>query len=538
MIQRFLFGLAAAVLATSLPALASPAQVGNSAPDFALKTLDGKAVSLANYRGKTLVLNVWGSWCPPCRLEQPDLNRESIAMRGKNVVFLGIDTTEKVPLVRAFVAAKGIPYAQAVDTDLAFSKAYDIRNYPTTLVIDPHGIIRARHANNILPTPQLHAYIVAAMQGKTAPVISEQQRKIDALLEPTQYRFDGDSGLASATIYRAAKAIDDAEVLLDEDEVDPTKDTDLPKTRAAEAALRDRTIVTLVPLAKIDSDQTLLARLQGDASAERGDWSTAASAYDRAIAIAPSDRASLTGASYAYGQRGEYDRVIVLDTTIAAQAPDAEAEVALGRAYGKASDFVRAYAAFDRAIAITDGLPPSPSRDRLVTWVHLYFGRVASSNHDVGKARTEFAQTADRAQHLASSAARALYTEEAQEATVALDLGERAASASVSLAPWTGADLPGSIPSTLKYRLVATGPAGKTMTLRASGLPKGWVASFCTDRVCAPNRVVFAVPASGVKVIEFQVVPDGPRPAVNPTVTIDANAGTTYARTATIVAVR
>jgi len=69
-------------------------------------------------------------------------------------------------------------------------------------------------------------------------------------------------------------------------------------------------------------------------------------------------------------------------------------------------------------------------------------------------------------------------------------------------------------------------------------LPKGWVGSFCTDRVCAPNRVVFAVPASGVKVIEFQVVPDGPRPAVNPTVTIDANAGTTYARTATIVAVR
>ena len=536
--RRFLLCLGLAVLGTSLPALAAGSEVGDPAPPFSLTTIDGKPVSLGQFRGKTLVLNVWGSWCPPCRVETPDLIRESNAMRAKNVVFIGIDTTEKAPLVRAFVAAKGIPYAQAVDTDLAFAKAYDIRNYPTTIVVDPQGIIRARHANNVLPTAQLDAYIRAAMQGKSAPVISEQQRKIDALLEATQYHFEGDAGLATAAVYRAAKAIDDAEALLDEDEVDPSKDTDLPKTRAAEAALRDRAIAAFVPLAKTVADSTLLARLQGDAAAVHGDWTAAAAAYEKALASTPNDRGALGGIAYSYGQLGRYDRVIAADTAIAAQQPDPEAEVALGRAFGRADEFPKAYAAFDRALTLAQAQEATPQRNRLIAWVHLYYGRVAASNHDVAKAHAEFAQTAELAQRLASASARTMYIEEAQEAMVALDLGEHATVAGISLAPWTGPDLPGSIPSTIKYRLVATGPIGKPMTLRASGLPKGWVASFCTDRVCAPNRVSFTVPSSGVKVIEFQVVPDGPKPAHGPTVTIDATAGASHARAVMMVALR
>ena len=535
MIRRFLLTLGAAAVATTAPAFAA-ASVGEPAPDFHLTTIEGKPVSLAQYRGKTLVLNVWGSWCPPCRVEQPDLNRVSLAMRDKNVVFLGVDTTEKAPLVRAYIAAKAVPYPQAIDATPAFSTAYDIRNFPTTFVIDPQGIIRARHANNVLPTPQLHAYIDAAMHGRSAAVISEQQRKIDALLEPAQYAFTGSD--AARVAVRAARAIDAAEVLLDEDEVDPTKDTDLPKTRAAEAALRVRTIAALAPIAASDDQKILLARLQGDAAAVWGDWTAAAAAYERALVLWPDDAAALRGAAYAYGQLGQFDRVVRADTALAARAPDPEAEGALGRASGRAGDYKNAYAAFDRAVTLVTALAPSPAHDALVAWVHLYYGRVASNNHDVVRAHAELARTAALAQRLASKPARALYAEEAQEATVAVDLGERATDASLSLAPWTGADLPGSIPSTIKYRLVATGPVGKLMNLHASGLPKGWIASFCTDRVCAPNRVRFTVPASGVKVIEFQVIPDGPKPESAPIVTIDASAGATHARTTTTILAR
>ena len=126
--------------------------VGRPAPPFTLTTTGGKHVSLADYRGKTLVINVWGSWCPPCRLETPDLIAEAKAGALRSVAFLGIDTTEPASAVRAFVAAKGIPYPQVATTaDSEFARAYDIRNYPTTFVIDPSGVLRARHADNVLP---------------------------------------------------------------------------------------------------------------------------------------------------------------------------------------------------------------------------------------------------------------------------------------------------------------------------------------------------------------------------------------------------
>ena len=63
---------------------------------------------LADYRGKTLVVNVWGSWCPPCRLETADLILEAKGQAARGVAFLGVDTTESAAVVRAFVAAKGI----------------------------------------------------------------------------------------------------------------------------------------------------------------------------------------------------------------------------------------------------------------------------------------------------------------------------------------------------------------------------------------------------------------------------------------------
>jgi hypothetical protein len=100
-----------------------------------------------------------------------------------------------------------------------------------------------------------------------------------------------------------------------------------------------------------------------------------------------------------------------------------------------------------------------------------------------------------------------MYIEESQEAIVALRLGDGRGAAAVTLAPWTGPELPGSIPNTIKYRLIVAGNAGKTIALRASDVPKGWVASFCSDRVCAPFRVEVAIPENGVKIVEFQLVP-------------------------------
>ena len=75
----------------------------------------------------------------------------------------------------------------------------------------------------------------------------------------------------------------------------------------------------------------------------------------------------------------------------------------------------------------------------------------------------------------------------------------------------------------MKYRLAVSGRTGSRVALAAHGLPSGWIGSFCSDRFCAPFRSTVVVPAEGVKIVEFQVVP-AERVAARPVVRIDAAA--------------
>ncbi len=97
-------------------------------------------------------------------------------------------------------------------------------------------------------------------------------------------------------------------------------------------------------------------------------------------------------------------------------------------------------------------------------------------------------------------------------------------SLSLSLGPWTGPQLPGSIPETLKYRLTVVGSSGEVVDLRAADVPKGWVATFCTERVCTPNHTHIRLSASRVGIVEFQLVPPNATNIV-PKVRVIANGG-------------
>jgi thiol-disulfide isomerase/thioredoxin len=512
--------LAAGFCAAAPPAAQLPGPVvGQPAPAFALTTIDGKTVRLADYRGKTLVLNVWGSWCPPCRLETPDLVAEAKAQAAHGVAFLGVDTTETANVVRAYAAAKGIAYPQAVTTSTGdFAKAYEIRNYPTTLVIGPDGVLRARHADNILPRAQLHAYITAAQHGKSAPVNTAFQAQLDALLDPAKYPFTGDAASIRANVTKAAKAIADADDLQDEAMNDPARDHDLIKTSAEQETLRAAAIAAFAPVASGDADLALLARLRGDEAAQLGKWTEADAAYDEALKHDPSDLAAMSGQAYAASELAQDARVAAIDATIAERAPSYASYVSLGRALAKTGDLPGAENAFDKALALAAGTPAR------VAWTNLYYGRMETAAGNRDKARAAFARAAGAAEQIAQNdPRRAWYAEQAQEGDVALDVAHGSDTA-LSLAPWTGADLPGSIASTFKYRLVVTGAPGAKVALAAGGLPQRWIGSFCTDRVCAPFRTSVVMPPDGVKVIEFQVVPTTERKGpVN--VRIDAATG-------------
>lgn len=515
----------AAVRAAGTPATPLPGPVvGQAAPDFTLTTVDGNRVRLGDYRGKVLVLNVWGSWCPPCRLETPDLNGEA-GRDPKHVAFLGVDTTETADVVRAFVAAKGIPYPQAVAPSTGpFASAYAIRNYPTTFVIDPQGVLRARHADNLLPTAQLRAYIEAAQRGASAPLAGTFQARLDTLLDPTQYRFRGDSDTIHDSVTNADQAIANANALLDDAMEDPSRDHDLIKTQAEEETLRAAAIAALTPIASGDADHALLARLRGDEETALGHWSQADAAYAAALKIVPNDIQTLAGDAYALSHLGDDARVVRIDATIARLRPSPRSYVALARAEAKRRAFAQAEAAFATAQTLAATDPP------LLAWTNLYYGRVETAAGNRAKAHAAFERAGRAAASIPSGDPRAVwYLEQAQEGSVALDVAQ-GGTPSLSLAPWTGPDLPGSVASTIKYRLVVTGRPRMQIALTASGLPAHWIGSFCFDRLCVPFHTSLVLPAGGVKVLEFQVVRTSSA-NVQPKVRIDAmRAGHTVAR--------
>jgi thiol-disulfide isomerase/thioredoxin len=111
-------------------------------------TLGGRHVSLRDYRGKVVVVNVWGSWCPPCRAEAPMLADAARALRSKGVAFLGINSRnpeEAGP--KAFVRRYKIPYDSIYDPDgrtlLAFHDTLPPNSIPSTVILDRQGRVAA-----------------------------------------------------------------------------------------------------------------------------------------------------------------------------------------------------------------------------------------------------------------------------------------------------------------------------------------------------------------------------------------------------------
>jgi len=111
-------------------------------------TIDGDPISLADFSGKTVVVNVWGSWCSPCRAEADDLVAAEEELRKDDVVFLGIDSRDlNEAAARAFVRRYNIPYPSIYDqqgeTLLAFDNTLSPTSIPSTLVIDEQGRVAA-----------------------------------------------------------------------------------------------------------------------------------------------------------------------------------------------------------------------------------------------------------------------------------------------------------------------------------------------------------------------------------------------------------
>jgi peroxiredoxin len=128
------------------PTVPSPnppsARIGGQAPNLDLPMLNGKRIALAELRGKSVVLNFWATWCPPCRAEMAALNHVHRDLAERGVVVLGVNQMEESTDVQRYMQAQGLDFPIALDLDGAASRQYRVSALPTTYFIDHAGVIR------------------------------------------------------------------------------------------------------------------------------------------------------------------------------------------------------------------------------------------------------------------------------------------------------------------------------------------------------------------------------------------------------------
>lgn len=114
-----------------------------SAPDFALPDMDGKAHTLKQYRGKVVLVNFWGTWCPPCIREMPSLEKLYQKLKGEPFAMLAINQWEDEERVFEFMGQlKTIPtFSILFDADSKISAAYGVQGLPSSFIIDKQGRI-------------------------------------------------------------------------------------------------------------------------------------------------------------------------------------------------------------------------------------------------------------------------------------------------------------------------------------------------------------------------------------------------------------
>jgi peroxiredoxin len=120
-------------------------RAGQMAADFVLPDLQGRAVRLSALRGKVVVVNVWTTWCPPCREEMPSMERLWQKLQGRDFQLLAVSQDEGgAPVVEEFVRQAKISFPVLLDAEHQVGDRYGVWGYPETFVVDRAGRVAER----------------------------------------------------------------------------------------------------------------------------------------------------------------------------------------------------------------------------------------------------------------------------------------------------------------------------------------------------------------------------------------------------------
>lgn len=138
---------------------------GSTAPVYAMHTDTGAATSLAAYRGKIVVMNLWASWCPPCRAEMPDLERLETQYAARGVIVVGVNQGESAARAAAFATSLGITFPIWIDDQQQYGRVYAALGLPTTVVIGRDGVV-VRGFDGALTLDQMRAAVAPLVSVK------------------------------------------------------------------------------------------------------------------------------------------------------------------------------------------------------------------------------------------------------------------------------------------------------------------------------------------------------------------------------------
>ncbi len=137
-------GWVAAGLLFGTQALAAGLETRASQPAPALQAVDlqGRAKTLADYRGKVVLLNFWATWCPPCRREMPSMERLRRKMAGQPLEIVALDSAESRDDVQTYLAQLDLGFPVLLDVDGQNTRRWKVYALPTTFLLDAEGRIR------------------------------------------------------------------------------------------------------------------------------------------------------------------------------------------------------------------------------------------------------------------------------------------------------------------------------------------------------------------------------------------------------------
>ncbi len=144
--------------------LSDPAPLPNHpAPDLALPQLDGTLQTLRDLRGQVVLINVWATWCPPCRAEMPAIQQAYAAYRDRGFTVLAVNQREDVTAITPFLEQHGLTFPIVLDRDGHAGATYQASALPSSFFVDRRGVIRAVY-HGPMPTRVINGTVEQLLQ--------------------------------------------------------------------------------------------------------------------------------------------------------------------------------------------------------------------------------------------------------------------------------------------------------------------------------------------------------------------------------------